>query len=165
MGLNSHAIFPSWIKMSTHKAEDAAGEANQTGDAETSSVDHAEVFASLVQGASSFAAANIPEKKLNNALAAFASLVPEERVVGLHDFTMFGSAKEGVVFTDQGVYWKGGKNQGHMHYKEIKLGTIRNTRVEGTPAVMVTHEKWLPFTAMRASDLEWVVEYLRRVCR
>ena len=171
MELNPHTIFPSWIKMSTHKAEDTTGAQDQTGEAGTAEVeiqgppvDHAEVFASLVQGATSFAAANIPEKKLNNAKASFASVDSDETVVGLHDFTLFGSAKEGVVFTDKGVYWKGGKNQGHMPYKEIKLGTIHHTKVEGTPAVMVTHEKWLPFTAMRAADLEWVVTYLRRVC-
>jgi hypothetical protein len=156
--LNPHTIFPSWIKMSTHKAEGASG-------ADGSSMDHAKFFASLVQGLSYFAAEKIPEKKLKNALASFVSLGPEEKVVGLHDSTVFGSAKEGVVFTDQGLYWKGGKTQGSILYKDIDPNQIKHSSLDGLPTVEVGPEICLPFSALRMKELEWVVKYLKRVCR
>lgn len=49
--------------------------------------------------------AEIPEKKLANARISFA--IPlSERIIALVDCTMFGSAKDGVAFGENGIYWK-----------------------------------------------------------
>lgn len=43
---------------------------------------------------------SIPSKKLNNAINSFASGVKKESVIGLYDTTLFGSSKEGIIFSD-----------------------------------------------------------------
>lgn len=43
---------------------------------------------------------SIPSKKLNNAINSFASGVKRESVIGLYDTTLFGSSKEGIIFSD-----------------------------------------------------------------
>lgn len=43
---------------------------------------------------------SIPSKKLNNALNSFASGFKKETVIGLYDTTVFGSSKEGILFSD-----------------------------------------------------------------
>lgn len=43
---------------------------------------------------------SIPSKKLNNALNSFANGVKKESVISLYDTTLFGSSKEGVLFSD-----------------------------------------------------------------
>lgn len=46
----------------------------------------------------------IPEKKLNNAISSIAPSVNPEYVLGIADSTLFGSAKEGIVFTGDSMY-------------------------------------------------------------
>ena len=46
----------------------------------------------------------IPEKKLNNAISAIAPTVNPEYVLAIADSTLFGSAKEGIVFTGNSIY-------------------------------------------------------------
>lgn len=48
---------------------------------------------------------NIPEKKLTNAIAKYASNVDSSRVVFLYDDTVFGSAKDGFLITDSALYY------------------------------------------------------------
>lgn len=48
----------------------------------------------------------IPEKKLNNAISAIAPNVNPEYVLAIADSTLFGSAKEGIVFTGDSMYLK-----------------------------------------------------------
>lgn len=43
---------------------------------------------------------SIPSKKLNNAINSFAGGVKRESVIGLYDTTLFGSSKEGIIFSD-----------------------------------------------------------------
>ena len=47
----------------------------------------------------------IPPKKLDN-VKALHGIKDEEEVLFLYDATLFGSAKDGMVFTDQGIYWR-----------------------------------------------------------
>lgn len=47
---------------------------------------------------------DIPEKKLSNAISKYASSVDPNRVLALHDDTMFGNSKEGFIITDAGFY-------------------------------------------------------------
>lgn len=48
----------------------------------------------------------IQEKKLNNAISAIAPGVNPEYVLAIADTTLFGSAKEGIVFTGDSMYIK-----------------------------------------------------------
>ncbi|WP_298845743.1 hypothetical protein [Clostridium sp.] len=48
----------------------------------------------------------IPEKKLNNAISAIAPSVNPEYVLAIADSTLFGSAKEGIVFTGDTMYMR-----------------------------------------------------------
>ncbi|MGL4655741.1 MAG: hypothetical protein ACRCWM_07650 [Sarcina sp.] len=49
---------------------------------------------------------DIPSKKLDNAINTFALGIERKDVVALYDSTLFGSAKEGVVFTESKLYCK-----------------------------------------------------------
>ena len=48
---------------------------------------------------------NIPEKKLKGALNSYAKGVKPETVIGLFDATLFGGAKDGMLFTTAGMYF------------------------------------------------------------
>jgi hypothetical protein len=52
----------------------------------------------------------IPEKKVNNARESL-HIPPAERLVALIDFSVFGSAKDAMVVTGIGLYWKNGMDQ------------------------------------------------------
>jgi len=52
----------------------------------------------------------IPEKKVKNAYESL-QVPPAERLVALIDFTAFGSAKNSMVVTGIGLYWKNGMDQ------------------------------------------------------
>ncbi|MFD3447110.1 hypothetical protein ACFDTO_21145 [Microbacteriaceae bacterium 4G12] len=70
----------------------------------------------------------IPEKKLNNAISAIAPSANPEYVLGIADSTLFGSAKEGIVFTGDAMY---------MRYmlqekQEYKFENIRKAEFELT---------------------------------
>ncbi|MBW3140556.1 hypothetical protein KUV56_13730 [Ferrimonas balearica] len=53
-----------------------------------------------------FTAPDIPEKKLNNAAKSFELGNRVNAVVAIYDNTVFGSAKEGLVFTGEKIYIK-----------------------------------------------------------
>lgn len=53
-----------------------------------------------------YAAPNIPQKKIDNAIKAYAQSVDPERVLFLYDGTIFGSAKDGYIVTDSAFYYK-----------------------------------------------------------
>ncbi len=49
---------------------------------------------------------DIPEKKLRNAKMSYVQLTPDSLIIALQDSTVFGSAKEGAIFTSGGIHWK-----------------------------------------------------------
>lgn len=51
-------------------------------------------------------APEIPEKKLNNAVAAFGYTASVANVVGLYDNTLFGSGKDGLFFTGEQMIYR-----------------------------------------------------------
>ena len=51
-------------------------------------------------------APDIPEKKLNNAVVAFAYAGSVSNVVGLYDNTVFGSGKDGLLFTGEQIIYR-----------------------------------------------------------
>lgn len=88
-----------------------------------------ETFANLIekgvrlfirQETNLFAGGSIPEKKLTNALAAYAPAVESSRVVFLYDSTFFGSAKEGFLITDSGMYLRGPNRAFTLRFSDIE---------------------------------------------
>lgn len=53
-----------------------------------------------------YVAPNIPRNKQNNALKDYAKNVSPEDVLALYDCTLMGSAKDGAVFTPQGLTYQ-----------------------------------------------------------
>ena len=69
----------------------------------------------------------IPEKKLKGALSSYAKGVKEETVIGLFDPTLFGSAKDGLLFTTAGVYFDETLcHKFHCNYVDIDEISITN---------------------------------------
>ena len=89
---------------------------------------------SQLHDGSFYVADGIPAKKLENAAATFAHLQPHERALILVDTTVFGSAKEGAVLTDRGLYWKLGKESKDIPWIEVKAAAC----VDGGTLVWLT---------------------------
>lgn len=62
----------------------------------------------------------IPEKKLNNAVKAFKYEDSINSIIALYDNTLFGSAKEGMVFTGERVFIKTSNMLISIEYKKIR---------------------------------------------
>ncbi len=71
---------------------------------------------------------NIPENKLSNAKKFYAKLTPNDIVLGLWDITVFGSAKEGMLFTTRSVHWKdtSGEQAGKISFAELDTSKIQH---------------------------------------
>ena len=77
---------------------------------------------------------NIHEKKLKNAIKAYGTIeetrfpprpevsIENEQAVALIDATIFGSAKEGIMFgSESGIYYNSGSGRGHYPYSELAI--------------------------------------------
>lgn len=53
-----------------------------------------------------YVGSNIPRQKLLNAIASYAQNVHPDDVYALYDITVFGGAKDGVLFTSDSVYYR-----------------------------------------------------------
>ena len=63
----------------------------------------------------------IPPRKVNNAIATYATQVSPEDVLLLYDSTVFGSAKDGLLLTAEAVYWRDGNGEpDRLRYTEIR---------------------------------------------
>lgn len=73
---------------------------------------------------------NIPSKKLVN--ARITMCVPSSaKIYALYDATLFGSAKEGACFTNEGIYFKSGSTVGMLKYDNILSGIIEGKKIDG----------------------------------
>jgi hypothetical protein len=75
-----------------------------------------------------FTISNIPVSKLENAIATYAGpLAQDERPVALLDVTIFGSGKDGILFTDRAIYWKCGISsaKGKVDYRDLTSATAQ----------------------------------------
>ena len=79
-----------------------------------------------------YVAPDIPQKKLANAWAA-CSIPPDERVLGLVNCTVLGSAKNALVFGNRAAYfhndWTTSPRQGVVAYKEFPSRVFGNAGV------------------------------------
>lgn len=69
-----------------------------------------------------YLAPNIPEKKLHNAAKIVAGGIEESKILGILDLTIFGSAKDGLAFTEDGFYFRYSTEESkrYVAYKIIK---------------------------------------------
>ncbi|MEN3330462.1 MAG: hypothetical protein V7638_5269 [Acidobacteriota bacterium] len=103
----------------------------------------------------------IPSKKLNNAIATYASEVPAEDVVLLYDDTVFGSAKDGFILTAEAVYWRNSDGEPErLRYTDIrKVDSLKYT----LSASIVLNEKEI--NLIQAGDPEKLAAALAKVIR
>lgn len=59
----------------------------------------------IVTGLSYYIKGDIPSIKIDNALKTFAFGVDRESIIGFYDTTVFGSGKNGYIFTDDKIYY------------------------------------------------------------
>ncbi|GHU78675.1 hypothetical protein FACS189462_3750 [Spirochaetia bacterium] len=67
---------------------------------------------------------NIPEKKEKNARNSYLKLRNGERLLWLHDSTLFGGSKEGISLSDRGIYWKSLDDDNGTFIEYNKIETI-----------------------------------------
>jgi hypothetical protein len=72
-----------------------------------------------------YVAPDIPEKKLNNAVGAFGFDVGVNMIVAIYDSTVFGSAKDGILFSGERVIYKAiFEDPITMMYKDIDSASV-----------------------------------------
>lgn len=103
----------------------------------------------------------IPTKKLENATATFAHLQPKERALVLVGTTVFGSAKEGAVLTDRGLYAKLGKQSKEIVWTEVKSAAC----VDGGNLVWLTvnGDRYLQGAAPNKAAITTLAEAIRDI--
>jgi hypothetical protein len=73
---------------------------------------------------------SIPQHKANNARVSL-QIPGAEKIVALIDFTVFGSAKDAMVVTDGGIYWKGAMEDPHsLRWSQLQQKTMQETMQE-----------------------------------
>ena len=66
---------------------------------------------------------SIPRKKLKNAVALIGKGITDEDILFFVDFTVFGSGKDGLVFTHDKLFWRNSISElteGKIDYAKIK---------------------------------------------
>ena len=102
----------------------------------------------------------IPPKKLNNAIAAYATEVSPQDVLLLYDNTVFGSAKDGLILTSEAVYWSNDGNPDGLRYAEIRKVDFLKYKIS---AGVILNEKEI---AIQVSDqVDKLAEALANVIR
>lgn len=85
---------------------------------------------------------DIPYKKLENAIASYATSVDASQVLALIDTTVGGSAKEGIIFTTSSMYgnlFLGSKFE--VAYKEIECAEIDEYKYSSIRKKMIYQKK------------------------
>lgn len=66
-------------------------------------------------------APNIPEKVIKKLIKNFDNNLPVNSVIAYYDTTLFNSSKEGIIFTNEGIYYKDFLGKAvYVQYREIK---------------------------------------------
>lgn len=75
-----------------------------------------------------YLAPNIPTNKLTNILSAYAFLGQDEKILATVDMSFLGSGKEGIAFTNRGIWWKYSSSPQSVLYSDpeylLKLGDL-----------------------------------------
>ena len=85
---------------------------------------------------------HIPDDKLTNALEDYAHTVSADEVVALYDATIFGSAKDGAVLTEERIVFQNTDLHPaqEMRYEDI-VNVSSKKRLLGGNKVMVDHNE------------------------
>lgn len=89
----------------------------------------------------------IPAKKSRNAIKKYAKGISENDILLLHDSTVFGSGKNGVVLTKDHLYWGQDRLTGNAPLSVIKMKQISNS------SMMVVADREVYRVVMSRSDL------------
>lgn len=85
-----------------------------------------------------FVAPNIPSKKAKNAIACYGMPV-SVNIYAIVDSTVFGSAKNGLAFTSEGLFWKNDwtttSAKNHMSWEEL-INTSQEHAVDGSELLL-----------------------------
>ena len=82
----------------------------------------------IASGFSCYIEGNIPSKKINNAIKTFASGIERSSIIGFFDTTVFGTGKNGYIFTDEKIYYlETLEKPKKFWYDDIKSMRITNT--------------------------------------
>ena len=120
---HGHPVKHSRDHGATSVAQPANAAASKSAESSPTRVRQAirETFAGVMPN-NLFVEAAIPQGKLRNALSSYASHVDERTVVLLYDFTTFGSAKNGVLLTENALYWRNpAAESGFLRYEDIDV--------------------------------------------
>lgn len=116
---------------------------------------------SIVHGKSVWVASEIPEKKLKNAIESYAQSVAPERVLVLHDATVWGSASEGFLLTRAGFYFKGSSKAAPIHTRYLDMESF--WRDEGGLCIKRAHQSVCRFDAADKLNLDALQLFLAGV--
>lgn len=82
----------------------------------------------IANGFTYYIKGEIPSKKIDNAIKAFASGIERTSIIGFFDTTVLGAGKSGYVFTDDKVYYlETLEKSKKIWYDDIKSIRITNT--------------------------------------
>ncbi|SHE32180.1 hypothetical protein [Clostridium fallax] len=93
----------------------------------------------LVDAFTYYSKDKIPRKKLEKAMRYYAKGVEESTIIGLIDLTLFGSSKEGVLFTNEGFYLKESFEKPlYILYKDIEDVTVTSAEKDCNRVLIIT---------------------------
>ena len=102
---------------------------------------------------------NIPMQKLQNAIDSYAKNVEPDDVMILLDDTLFGGAKDGLILTNDTIYFKPNLEKKYF----LKLKNIESISTQGllNAVLIVNGEKFPGFTQIEKSSLNSFCDFLR----
>lgn len=121
-----------------------------------------EKYEQKIDDRSIFFLAEIPEKKIKNAIEKYAPSVQKEDVLVLIDDTVFGKATEGLLITNDFLY----ANEAFEKVKKFELNQIKNVViVEGVLGctLYINDKKVISATQPSKSAMRFIAEMLREI--
>lgn len=86
-------------------------------------------YNNISTGFSFYIKGEMPSKKIDNAIKAFAQGIDRKTIIGFYDTTLSGNGKQGYIFTDSKIYYKETlEKPKKIWYDDIKKVVV--TRIE-----------------------------------
>ncbi len=145
---NAHLAFPNGEGLADFKAKDnlnaARAERAKKEKAPGWKIDEdrlLKILSELESVKSFFAKPNIPPAKLSTAMSK-CEAPASETIVGLADFTTFGSAKRALLFGLEGIYYKGLMSADRLPYSEFPSCVFGLSK--SSPSISAGEKKLIP---------------------
>lgn len=110
-----------------------------------------------------FFAPNIPSKKLQNAINKYASEIAPKDVLILLDETVLGSAKEGLLVTEDVIYCKSIGQK----IKAVKLKDIAEISHQSKFTgrfLCINNENFIPISQAKQNEVETLIKFIEKIC-